>query len=127
MTIRTIVLGVAVVLCGWMVAWLLWPRDVPPVEPEHPARAEQQAMQDQLDSLRGELDGLKKEVVDLRKLVKIYKHQVLAAKGKVLNADQDIQRMVETALREEPVRAIGDDADLVRRAKLLGLNQVVVR
>jgi|CXWL01.1.fsa_nt_gi hypothetical protein len=127
MTQKTMLMGaVAVVICGWMAAWLVWNRDVEVVEPVPPALAEQQAMQQQLNSLRGEMEGLKKEVVDLRKMVKIYKRQMLAAKGMVLNADQDIQKMVETALREEPVRLVGDDADLVRRARLLGLTTVAV-
>jgi uncharacterized protein YlxW (UPF0749 family) len=58
----------------------------------------QEPQEKQVTYLRSEMDGLKKEVADLKKLVLIYKHAVLKVKEKGLNADQDIQRMVSSAL-----------------------------
>lgn len=88
--------AVAVVLCGWMSAWMLWGRDVPPVPVETVGLA-QAGLQGQLTYLRGEVDGLKHEVAEYSKLVKIYKHQVLQFKGRALNEEQDIQKMMEVA------------------------------
>lgn len=95
MTMKTMLIGaVVVVLCGWMAAWALWSRDVRSVPVEQVGMT-QAGMQGQITYLRSEVDGLKHEVAEYSKLVKIYKHHVLQVKGRVLNEEQDIQKMME--------------------------------
>lgn len=70
---------------------------------------------------------VKKEIDDLTKNVLVFKRLMIEKKGKTLNADQDIQKMVEEALHEEPVRAIKTDVELVERARAIGLKTVVLK
>ena len=129
MSWKTMVLtGVLVVLLqgGWLAAWQVWEAVAPKPAAETVAK-DQAGMQGQLRYLDSQMDGLKKEVADLKKAVQIYKRAVLEAKGRVLNADQDIHKFVESALKEEPVQAIRGDADLLERAKAMGLKSVVLK
>lgn len=127
MTTKTMVItGVLVVLCGWLAAWEVL--EVVAPKPKVDAVLMNQAgIQGQLRYLDSQMDGLKKEVADLKKAVQVYKRAVLEAKGKVLNADQDIHKFVEAALKEEPVQAIKGDADLLQRARAVGLKSVVLK
>jgi hypothetical protein len=134
--------GVVVVLCGWLAAWQVWEVVAPkPDEPMH----EQAVMMKQIQSLRDELKALKqsaekdheeyvsqvasmkKQLEDQRKYLLIYKKDRIAAKGPTLNADQDIHKFVQDALKEEPVQPIKGDADLLERARAVGLKSVVLK
>jgi hypothetical protein len=99
---------------------------------------------DQLTAIKAELDGLKKqdrddwmainsrieslkkEIVDVRKNLLFLKSDVVKAKGHTLNADQDIQKAVETALVSEPIKPIKGEQELMDRAMGLGLKTVKV-
>ena len=118
--------GIVVVLCGWLAAWQVWEAVAPKPVVETVAK-DQAVMQGQLNYVQSQMDGLKKEVADLKKAVQIYKRAVLEAKGRVLNADQDIHKFVEAALKDEPVQAIKGDADLLERARAVGLKTAVVK
>jgi hypothetical protein len=107
-------------------AWQVWEVVAPKPAAETVAK-DQAVMQGQLNYVQSQMDGLKKEVADLKKAVQIYKRAVLEAKGRVLNADQDIHKFVEAALKDEPVQAIKSDADLLERARAVGLKSVVLK
>lgn len=128
MNIRPITWIVAIVVsvCGWLVVWQVWGWVSPKPSVEMVTK-EQAGLQRQLNYVQSQMDGLKKEVADLGKVVKIYKRAVLEAKGRVLNADQDIHRFVEAALKEEPVQVIKTDNELIKRSQALGITTVVVR
>jgi hypothetical protein len=143
MSWKTILLtGVVVVLAGGLAAWQVWEAVAPaPVEPWQA----QSAMLQKIESLRDEVKalkqtsakdheeymfqiaGMKKQLEDQRKYLLIYKNESLAAKGPTLNADQDIHKFVESALREEPVREILSTPDLVERARKIGLTTLKVQ
>lgn len=118
--------GVVVVLCGWLAAWQVWEAVAPKPVIETVAK-DQAGVQGQLNYVQSQMDGLKKEVADLKKEVQSYKRAVMEAKGRVLNADKNIQQFVEASLKDEPVQAIKSDAELMERAKMMGLKTVEVR
>ncbi|MDH5252217.1 MAG: hypothetical protein OEW25_02730 [Nitrospira sp.] len=127
-------MGIALIACivfVWLPLWYVLSRGPSQQEQIETLRvgiAEYKA-QNEADrrAFDSKVQGLMKEIKDLQKNLGVQKTLLIQAKGRSLNADQDIQKMVDAAVRAEPIRPIHGEAELMERARNAGLKSVVLR